>query len=87
MRYGHKPLQMDPSQVPDDERVDEVHNEAGELTHGDPRHRSPCQDGGGGEEEKSEAEDRVGEAKMNQQETARLPGLKETKFADFQSSI
>ena len=58
-----------------------------DLTQGDSRHGAPRQDGGGGEEEKSEAEDRVGKAEVDQQETARFPGLKKTKFADFQSSI
>ena len=64
-----------------------MHNEAGYLTQGHPGYGGPCQDGGGGEEEKSEAEDWVGEAEVDQQETARFPGLKKTKFADFQSSI
>ena len=58
-----------------------------DLTQGDSRHGAPRQDGGGGEEEKGQAEDTVGQAKMDQQETAGLPGLKKTKFADFQSSI
>lgn len=80
---GHEPLQVDPCQIPDHEGVDQVNNEAGDLTEGHPCHRGPGQDGGGGEEEKGQAEDTVGQAKMDQQETAGLPGLKKTKFADF----
>ena len=50
-----------------------------DLTQGDSRHGAPRQDGGGGEEEEGETEDRVGEAEVNQQKTARLPGLERNK--------
>ena len=87
MRDGHKPLQMYPRQVPDDQRVDEMNNEAVDLTEGHPGHGVAGEDGGGGEEEEGEAEDTVGEAQVDQQQTAGLPGLKKTNFADCQSSI
>ena len=48
---------MYPSQVPDDERVDEVDNEASHLAHGHPGHGASGEDGGGGEEEKDKARD------------------------------
>ena len=87
MRDGHKPLQMYPRQIPYDQRVDEMNNEAVDLTEGHPGHGVAGEDGGGGEEEECEAEDTVGEAQVNQQQTAGLPGLKKTNFADCQSSI
>ena len=50
-----------------------------DLTQGDSRHGAPRQDGGRGEEEEGETEDRVGEAEVNQQKTARLPSLERNK--------
>ena len=75
MGDGHKSLQVDACQVPDDEGVDQVDNEAADLTHGEARHGAAGEDGGGGEEEECEAQHGVGEAKVDQQQAAGLPGL------------
>ena len=51
MSDGNEPVKMNSSQVPDDQRVEDMEDEAVQLTHGDPRHGGPGDDGGGGEEE------------------------------------
>lgn len=80
---GHKSLQVDACQVPDDEGVDQVDNEAADLTHGEARHGAAGQDGGGGEEEECEAQHGVGEAKVDQQQAAGLPGLVNKNSFDY----
>ena len=79
MGDGHESLEVNTREVPDDERVDQVVQEAADLTHDQAGHGLAGEDGGGGEEEEGEAEERVGEAEVDQQQASGLPGLREDK--------
>ena len=52
MGDGHESLEVNTREVPDDERVDQVEQEAADLTHDQAGHWLAGEDGGGGEEEK-----------------------------------
>ena len=57
---------MYPSQIPDNERVDQVEQEAMHLTDGEARNGDTADDGGRGEEEEHEGDDGVGDTKVDQ---------------------
>ena len=75
---GHESLEVNTREVPDDERVDQVEQEAADLTHDQAGHWLAGEDGGGGEEEEGETEERVRQAEVDQQQASGLPGLRQS---------
>ena len=70
-------------QGPDHQGVDQGDQEAVHPAHGEPRHRDPGDDGGRGEEEEQQAENRVGDTEVNKQQAARLPCLNKEKCSEL----
>ena len=65
MCNGQESVKVDPSKIPDDERVDDVEDEAMELTQGDACYGSTRYDAGWGEEEEHQRENCVGDSKVD----------------------
>ena len=83
MGDGEETVQVYPGQGPDHQGVDQGHQEAVHPAHGEPRHRDPGDDGGRGEEEEQQAENRVGDPEVNKQQAARLPCLNREKCREL----
>ena len=77
-----KSLQVNASNVPNNEGVDDVDHEPVHLAHGGARHRSSHQDGWWREEEEEKSEEAVAKTKVDEEQATGLPGLEQTDRVD-----